>query len=176
MAYSASWSPSPSSCLTGTSPWPRLAAPPVRALEAGPRLRHRALDPGPATTDRGGPGRLRVNLLTEDNLPSYYRALLTTFGHDGAWNTWSHRWTAEEDRHAIVLRDYLLVTRDIDPDALERGRMATLQQGWTPNKTALGLMAYAAFQELATPDLPPQHRPLLRRPGGRQDHAAGGRR
>jgi acyl-[acyl-carrier-protein] desaturase len=28
--------------------------------------------------------------------------------------------------------------------------MATLQQGWTPDKTALGLMAYAAFQELAT--------------------------
>jgi acyl-[acyl-carrier-protein] desaturase len=49
-----------------------------------------------------------------------------------------------------VLRDYLLVTRNIDPVALERGRMATMQQGWTPNKTALGLMAYAAFQELAT--------------------------
>ena len=25
-----------------------------------------------------------------------------------------------------------------------------MQQGWTPDKTALGLMAYAAFQELAT--------------------------
>src|SRR4029453_17885936 len=44
----------------------------------------------------------------------------------------------------------LLVTRNIDPVALERGRMATLQQGWTPDKTALGLMAYSAFQELAT--------------------------
>jgi acyl-[acyl-carrier-protein] desaturase len=85
-----------------------------------------------------------VNLLTEDNL------LLASFGRDRAWRTWSHRWTAEEGRHAIVLRDYLLVTRNIDPVALERGRMATLQQGWTPTKTALGLMAYAAFQELAT--------------------------
>jgi hypothetical protein len=28
--------------------------------------------------------------------------------------------------------------------------MGTMQQGWTPDKTALGLMAYAAFQELAT--------------------------
>ena len=46
-----------------------------------------------------------------------------------------------------MLRDYLLVTRNIDPVALERGRMATLQQGWMPDKTALGLMAYAAFQE-----------------------------
>jgi acyl-[acyl-carrier-protein] desaturase len=91
-----------------------------------------------------------VNLLTEDNLPSYHRALLATLGPDGAWNTWSHRWTAEEGRHAVVLRDYLLVTRNLDPVALERGRMATLQQGWTPDKTALGLLAYAAFQELAT--------------------------
>jgi hypothetical protein len=28
--------------------------------------------------------------------------------------------------------------------------MATMQQGWTPNKPAVGLMASAAFQELAT--------------------------
>jgi acyl-[acyl-carrier protein] desaturase len=92
-----------------------------------------------------------VNLLTEDNLPSYHRELLASFGHDGAWNTWSHRWTAEEGRHAVVLRDYLLVTRNIDPVALERGRMAVMQQGWVPEqKSALGLMAYAAFQELAT--------------------------
>ena len=49
-----------------------------------------------------------------------------------------------------MLRDYLLVTRNIDPVALERGRMATLQQGRMPDKTALGLLAYAAFQELAT--------------------------
>ncbi len=91
-----------------------------------------------------------VNLLTEDNLPSYHHQLLASFGHDRAWRTWSHRWTAEEGRHAVVLRDYLLVTRNIDPVALERGRMATMQQGWTPDKTALGLMAYAAFQELAT--------------------------
>jgi hypothetical protein len=91
-----------------------------------------------------------VNLLTEDNLPSYHHQLLASFGRDRAWRTWSHRWTAEEGRHAIVLRDYLLVTRNIDPVALERGRMATLQQGWTADKPALGLMAYAAFQELAT--------------------------
>src|SRR4029434_4177321 len=36
------------------------------------------------------------------------------------------------------------------PVALERGRMAAMQQGWMPGKPALGLLAYAAFQELAT--------------------------
>ena len=29
---------------------------------------------------------LIVNLLTEDNLPSYHHHLLASFGHDGAWN------------------------------------------------------------------------------------------
>ena len=43
---------------------------------------------------------------------------------------WIGRWTAEEGRHAIVLRDYLTVTRNIDPVALERGRMRQLEKGY----------------------------------------------
>jgi acyl-[acyl-carrier-protein] desaturase len=92
-----------------------------------------------------------VNLLTEDNLPSYHREILGAFGRDGAWGTWAHRWTAEEGRHAIVIRDYLLVTRNIDPVALERGRMQTMALGYsTGGKRPLEVMAYVAFQELAT--------------------------
>jgi acyl-[acyl-carrier-protein] desaturase len=92
-----------------------------------------------------------VNLLTEDNLPSYHSEIMTAFGRDGAWGTWGHRWTAEEGRHSIVLRDYLLVTRNIDPVALEQGRMQTMQAGYSTNeKPSLQVMAYVAFQELAT--------------------------
>ena len=29
------------------------------------------------------------------------------FGRDGAWGTWVRRWTAEEGRHGIAIRDYL---------------------------------------------------------------------
>jgi acyl-[acyl-carrier-protein] desaturase len=93
-----------------------------------------------------------INLLTEDNLPSYHRLIHGMFGQgDGAWINWVGRWTAEEGRHAIVLRDYLTVTRNIDPVALERGRMAQLQKGYDlgPTDTLHGL-AYVAFQELAT--------------------------
>jgi hypothetical protein len=69
-----------------------------------------------------------VNLLTEDNLPSYHREIHRMFGAgDGPWINWVNRWTAEEGRHAIVLRDYLVVTRNIDPYALERSRMNQLQ-------------------------------------------------
>jgi len=54
---------------------------------------------------------LVVNLLTEDNLPSYHHEIAVLFGRDGAWGTWVHRWTAEEGRHGIAIRDYLLATR-----------------------------------------------------------------
>jgi acyl-[acyl-carrier-protein] desaturase len=93
-----------------------------------------------------------VNLLTEDNLPSYHRLIHGMFGAgDGAWINWIGRWTAEEGRHAIVLRDYLTVTRNLDPIALERGRMTQLQAGYDRDTidTLRGL-AYVAFQELAT--------------------------
>jgi acyl-[acyl-carrier-protein] desaturase len=74
------------------------------------------------------------------------------FGNgDGAWINWVGRWTAEEGRHAIVLRDYLTVTRNIDPIALERGRMAQLQQGYDHDAPdTLHGLAYVTFQELAT--------------------------
>jgi acyl-[acyl-carrier-protein] desaturase len=93
-----------------------------------------------------------VNLLTEDNLPSYHRLIHGMVGRgDGAWMNWVGRWTAEEGRHAIVLRDYLVVTRNLDPIALERSRMRLLQQGYERESTDLlrGL-AYVALQEVAT--------------------------
>jgi acyl-[acyl-carrier-protein] desaturase len=93
-----------------------------------------------------------IGLLTEDNLPSYHRLIHGMFGDgDGAWLNWVGRWTAEEGRHAIVLRDYLTVTRNIDPVYLERGRMTQLQQGYDRDMSDLlhGL-AYVTFQELAT--------------------------
>ena len=95
---------------------------------------------------------LEVNLMTEDNLPSYHREIHSMFGHgDGAWINWVHRWTAEEGRHSIVLRDYLVVTRAVDPYELERARMAQLSAGYDGgDKPTLHGMAYVAFQELAT--------------------------
>jgi acyl-[acyl-carrier-protein] desaturase len=95
---------------------------------------------------------LVVNLLTEDNLPGYHREISAIFGRDGAWGTWVDRWTAEENRHGIVIRDYLTVTRAVDPIALERARMRHMQGGYQADhgdKMLHGL-AYVSFQELAT--------------------------
>jgi len=93
-----------------------------------------------------------VNLLTEDNLPSYHRVIHSLFGAgDGAWINWIGRWTAEEGRHAIVLRDYLTVTRSLDPVVMERGRMLQLQQGFDRDTVnPLRGLAYVAIQELVT--------------------------
>ncbi|MGZ5297482.1 MAG: acyl-ACP desaturase [Actinomycetota bacterium] len=99
---------------------------------------------------------LEVNLLTEDNLPYYHLALWETFGRDGVWGEWVRRWTAEEGRHAIVLRDYLTVTRGLDPVALERGRMETVSRGYYPDGKGgffpdpLDGLVYTSLQELAT--------------------------
>lgn len=94
---------------------------------------------------------LFVNLLTEDNLPYYFRTIEAMFGRDSAWGTWARRWTAEEGRHSIVLRDYLTVTRAIDPVALERARMAQVECGQVPEpESAHDGFVYVALQELAT--------------------------
>ncbi len=95
---------------------------------------------------------LVLSLLTEDNLPSYHTELITELGRDGAWGEWTRQWTAEEDRHSTVLRDYLHVTRAVDPVALERHRMQHMRTGYTreyPGSVIHGI-AYVMVQEQAT--------------------------
>ncbi|MEX0984702.1 MAG: acyl-ACP desaturase [Actinomycetota bacterium] len=96
---------------------------------------------------------LEVNLLTEDNLPYYQLALWRTFGNDEAWGDWVRQWTAEEGRHAIAIRDYLTVTRGLDPAVLDRGRMDMALRGWYPNFAEIGPVdgvVFTTIQELAT--------------------------
>ncbi|HET6950616.1 MAG TPA: acyl-ACP desaturase [Acidimicrobiales bacterium] len=94
---------------------------------------------------------LYINLLTEDNLPYYFRTIERMFGRDSAWGEWSRRWTAEEGRHSMVLRDYLTVTRALDPVGLERARMAQVCCGQVPEpETPQEGLVYVSLQELAT--------------------------
>src|SRR3954471_8746787 len=94
---------------------------------------------------------LIVNLLTEDNLPSYHHEIATLFGREAAWGDWVPRWTAEEGRHGIAIRDYLLTTRAVDPQQLERLRMDHMSVGYTAlHDDMVRSLAYVSFQELAT--------------------------
>jgi len=128
--------------------FPHLLVPWSRGRDFGAD-EHRDPDDAPVSAAAGS--ALFVNLLTEDNLPHYFRTISDCFGRDDAWGAWTRRWTAEEGRHAIVIRDYLTVTRAIDPVALERARMTQVSNGVVPEPPSLadGLV-YASLQELAT--------------------------
>src|SRR5215470_5422585 len=76
------------------------------------------------------------------------------------WNPHDYiRWTAEENRHGIALRDYLVVTRAIDPIELEQLRIEQMTRGFSPGQHQQGdlfaeslfdSVIYVTFQELAT--------------------------
>jgi acyl-[acyl-carrier-protein] desaturase len=107
--------------------------------------------PEQSRLDETAKAAMITNLLTEDNLPSYHREIAIRFGRDGAWGQWVGRWTAEENRHGIALRDYLIVTRGVDPVELERARMDYMTTGYdSGDKSSLEAIAYVSFQELAT--------------------------
>jgi len=104
-----------------------------------------------AEIDAGVRSALIVNLLTEDNLPYYFRTIERMFGSSGVFGAWVRRWTAEEGRHAMAIYGYLMVTRAVDPVALERARMSQVSAGCTPEPpTAADGIVYVALQELAT--------------------------
>ena len=110
-----------------------------------------AFDSSASTLSEGARSALFLNTLTEDNLPHYYRTISSKFGEDSVWGEWNRRWTAEEGRHSIVIRDYLAVTRAIDMRDLERARMRQVSTGAVPNPSTIedGIV-YVALQELAT--------------------------
>src|SRR5512139_3323527 len=95
---------------------------------------------------------LIVNLLTEDNLPSYHHEIAILFGRDAASGDWVRRWTAEEGRHGIAIRDYLLTSRAVDPVQLEQLRMDHMSTGYESahSQDLVRSLAYVSFQELAT--------------------------
>ncbi len=122
-----------------------------RDFDPGEEWCEQSADLGGSTIDDAVRSSLIVNLLTEDNLPYYFRTLERRLGADGAWGAWAKRWTAEEGRHSMVIYGYLMVTRAVDPVALERARMHQVSTGHVPDPVlAVDALAYVALQELAT--------------------------
>lgn len=135
--------------LSATKEWfPHALIPWTQARDYEP---DEEWDPNEAALPPAVCSALFVNVLTEDNLPYYFRDIERMFGRDGAWGEWVRRWTAEEGRHGMVLNTYLQATRAIDPVELERARMIQVQTGAVPEppNMAEGL-AYVSLQELAT--------------------------
>ncbi len=92
---------------------------------------------------------LTVSVLVADNLPSYHREV-AKYLRTGPWWRWVGRWTAEENRHEILIRNYLMVTRAVDPVELERMRMAHMTAGFRrPALHLMDVLAACALEERA---------------------------
>lgn len=94
--------------------------------------------PGEETLDEAAAAPLLALLLTKDNLPSFHRVLAIHFPAFSDWRQLVGVWTAEDNRHAIALRDFLVVTRAMDPVDAENRRRIHVVQGWkqTPEAVA----------------------------------------
>ena len=148
----------------------RMASPRLRPVEPRPGLHLLGGEdwtPEQSQLSETAQAAMFTNLLTEDNLPSYHREIAASFGRDGAWGTWVGRWTAEEDRHGLAMRDYLVVTRGVDPVEFERARMDYMTSGYEPATRRARGGGLRVAPGARHPGLPPQHRQGDRRPDRR---------
>ena len=91
---------------------------------------------------------LEILLIVKDNLAGYHRELVEHFILDDKWGRWLGRWTAEEHLHAIALRNYLVVTREIDPAANEDVRVEHVMKGYRADTySQIERLAFMAFFE-----------------------------
>lgn len=92
-----------------------------------------------------------VNLLTEDNLPYYTDSILHHAPEHHPIRDWTKHWTMEENRHSMVMRDWVHISRCIDPSLLEDGRRVQMKKGEVPRPaTFADLITYVSLQERAT--------------------------
>jgi acyl-[acyl-carrier-protein] desaturase len=93
-----------------------------------------------------------LNLLTEEGLPHFHRLLSNYLGNDSVWQQWNFMWTAEEDRHGCVLRDYSRDTRLFRFREIELMQHAYQEAGFTPDwdKDPYKVFVYTSLQERAT--------------------------
>ena len=89
-----------------------------------------------------------ILLLLKDNLAGHHRELVDHFILEAYWGRWLGRWTAEEHLHAIALREYLVVTREVDPTANEEARVQHVMKGYRGDTySQVETLVYMAFSE-----------------------------
>jgi len=107
-------------------------------------------DPSQVSLPTGIVDAVEVLLITKDNLAGYHRELVEHFILEDKWGRWIGRWTAEENLHAIALREYLVVTRNFDPVADEQVRINHVMRGYrASNYTQIETLVFMALYERA---------------------------
>ena len=103
-----------------------------------------------ATLPRTITDACEILLLLKDNMAGHHRELVEHFILEEWWGRWLGRWTAEEHLHAIALREYLVVTREVDPVANEEARVQYVMKGYRADTyTQVETLVYMAFSERA---------------------------
>ena len=95
---------------------------------------------------------LTVNILTEEGLPHFHRIIAHNLGDGAHWTEWNGLWTAEEDRHGNILRDYVRDSRLLKFSALEKLQFDYVRAGFYPtwNGDPYKVFVYTSAQEKAT--------------------------
>jgi acyl-[acyl-carrier-protein] desaturase len=107
-------------------------------------------DPSDVTLPKPVTDALEILLITKDNLAGFHRELVEHFLLEAKWGRWMGRWTAEEHLHAIALRNYLVVTREVDPAANEDVRVEHVMKGYRASSySQLETLAFMALWERA---------------------------
>ncbi len=107
-------------------------------------------DPSTVTLPRVVTDACEILLITKDNLAGRHRELVEHFILEQMWGQWLGRWTAEEHLHAIALREYLVVTREVDPTANEQVRVEHVVKGYRADRySQVETLVHMAFFERA---------------------------
>src|SRR6476619_92756 len=95
---------------------------------------------------------LALNLLTEAGLPHFHRILAVYLGDDSHWQVWNNLWTAEEDRHGVILHDYARDAEIFDPVIIEKMQFDYMRAGFAPDwdRDPYRVFVYTSLQERAT--------------------------
>jgi acyl-[acyl-carrier-protein] desaturase len=107
-------------------------------------------DPSQVTLPKHITDALEILLIEKDNLAAHHRELIFSFILEDKWGRWLGRWTAEEHLHAIALRNYLVVTREIDPSANEDVRVQHVMKGYRADTySQIERLVFMTFDERA---------------------------
>ena len=95
---------------------------------------------------------LVMNTITEEGLPHFHRFISYHLGDESTWRRWNFLWTAEEDRHGNVLRDYIRDTRPFDFRKVEQLQYDFIEAGFDPfdSRSPYQTLVYTSLQERAT--------------------------
>ncbi len=95
---------------------------------------------------------LALNLLTEEGLPHFHRILAVYLGNESHWQHWTNLWTAEEDRHGLILHDYTRDAQVFDRVVVEKMQFDYLRAGFAPDwdRDPYRVFVYTSLQERAT--------------------------